>query len=47
MIPTTSNDLQEDFEFTVQPSYTFRLNLRSHRILGNIEELEAIRQTVS
>lgn len=46
MIPTTNNDLQEDLEFEEEPGLGFRLNLRSGRIAGLVDDLESVKQAI-
>lgn len=46
MIPTTSNELQEDLEFEQMPGLGFRLNLRNETIAGLVDEVESIRQAI-
>lgn len=46
MIPTTNNDLQEDLEFEEEPGLGFRLNLRSERITGLVDDLESVKQAI-
>lgn len=46
MLPAAGEMLKQDFKVAPQPSDTFRLDQESKRIVGMIDGLEAIRQTV-
>ncbi|AZK48786.1 DUF2634 domain-containing protein [Paenibacillus lentus] len=45
MIPT-NDGLQHDFELENQPTKTFKLNLDKNRIVGKIDEIEALKQAI-
>lgn len=46
MIPTTNDDLINDFEYEELPTRTFRLNIPSNTITGFTDELEAMKQAI-
>lgn len=46
MIPSVTDDLQNDFEVEQEPSKTFRLDLEKNRILGYTDNIEAVKQAV-
>ena len=47
MIPTNSDLLQKDFEYIIEPSKTYRLNLDNNTISGGyIDGLDALKQAI-
>jgi phage baseplate assembly protein W len=46
MLPVTGDILEQDFKVIEQPSKTFRLVMNSGRIMGMVDGLESIRQSV-
>ncbi|HEX2926160.1 MAG TPA: DUF2634 domain-containing protein [Ruminiclostridium sp.] len=46
MIPFIDDDLQNDFEISVQPSKTYKMNLSQKTIGGWVDGLDAIKQAV-
>lgn len=47
MIPEVTEGLITDFEeVTVQPSKTYKLNITKNRIVGFIDEIEALKQAI-
>lgn len=46
MLPVTGNILEQDFKVVKMPSKTFRLDTEQKRVVGMVDGLEAIRQTV-
>ena len=46
MLPVTGNILEQDFKVVQMPSKTFRLDIEKKRIVGTVDGLEAVRQTV-
>ncbi|QIB68644.1 DUF2634 domain-containing protein [Aminipila butyrica] len=47
MIPQIDTDLQNAFELAErQPSRTYRLDLKSGRIFGTVDQLEAMKQAI-
>ncbi len=46
MIPFVNDDLQPDFEITLQPARTYRLNLNEMRVGGFIDGQEAMKQAI-
>ncbi len=46
MLPVTGNILEQDFKVVQMPSKTFRLDMEKKRVIGTVDGLEAVRQTV-
>lgn len=46
MLPKAENDLQQDFETGILPSLTYKLDFNTNRIIGLIDEKEALKQAV-
>jgi hypothetical protein len=46
MIPKTSDDLKQDFEYQAQPTKTFKLNIGNQTITGSADNLEAMKQAI-
>lgn len=47
MIPQIVNDgLELDFEEVIEPSKNYRLDLQRNRIVGFVDELEAVKQAI-
>ncbi|MDF2886692.1 MAG: hypothetical protein K0R23_1077 [Lacrimispora sp.] len=46
MLPVTGDILEQEFKVIEQPSKTFRLVMNSGRIMGTVDGLESIRQSV-
>ena len=46
MLPVTGNILEQNFKVAQMPSKTFRLDTEKKRIVGTVDGLEAVRQTV-
>lgn len=46
MLPVTGNILEQDIKVVQMPSKTFRLDTETKRVVGTVDGLEAIRQTV-
>ena len=46
MIPQQNDDFTADFEVGVEPSKTYKLNTDNNRIIGYIDEIEALKQAV-
>lgn len=46
MIPQENGDLRQDFEFVTIPSKTYKVNDGTNTIIGSIDGLEALAQTV-
>lgn len=46
LIPKVNDDLQNDFEYEELPSKTFKLNISDQVIIGNADELEAMKQAI-
>lgn len=46
MIPTTNDDLINDFEYEELPTKTFKLNIPSNTIIGFTDGLEAMKQAI-
>jgi hypothetical protein len=47
MIPTAETvDLESDFEIEQEPSKTFMIDYQNGRIVGTVDELEAVKQAV-
>lgn len=46
MLPEYQDELQKDFEVTIYPSNTYRIDLEKKRIIGIIDGLESVKQAV-
>lgn len=46
MIPVLTDDLQQDFTIVSYPTKTYRLDLQKGRINGQVDGLEAVKQSV-
>lgn len=46
MIPSTTAFLEQDFEITEQPTYTYKMNLESNLIRGYTDGQEAMKQAI-
>lgn len=46
MIPTTNDDLQNDFVNEESSTKTFQMNLSSNTIIGMTDEIEAMKQAI-
>lgn len=46
MIPSTSSDLNNPLEFESQEGLGFKLNFKSNRIAGMIDDLESVKQAI-
>lgn len=46
MLPESGSILKQDFEIVQQPSKTFKVDIENQRVIGMIDDLEAIRQAV-
>ncbi|WP_024346924.1 DUF2634 domain-containing protein [Lacrimispora indolis] len=46
MLPVTGNILEQDIKVVQMPSKTFRFDTETKRVVGTVDGLEAIRQTV-
>lgn len=46
MIPVLTDDLQQDFSIVSYPTKTYRLDLQKGRINGQVDGLEAVKQSV-
>lgn len=46
MLPEHEDDLQVDIEEEIEPSKNYRIRLESNRVIGFVDELEAIKQAV-
>lgn len=46
MIPTTSPELQEELDFEEEPGLGFKLNTRSERITGLVDDVESVKQAI-
>ncbi len=47
MIPQQNIDFTVDFEVEVEPSKTYKLNTDMNRIIGSIDQKEALKQAIS
>ena len=46
MIPVTSGNLQQEFEFAKRPSRTFKIHPNTKMIAGYVDKLEAVKQAI-
>lgn len=46
MIPSTTAFLEQDFELEVQPTHTYKMDLKSNLIRGYTDGLEAMKQAI-
>ncbi|WP_438349941.1 DUF2634 domain-containing protein [Paenibacillus sp. FA6] len=46
MIPLINDDLEADFEIEAQSTKTYKLNIDADRIIGFIDEIEALKQSI-
>lgn len=46
MLPVTGNILEQEFKVVQMPSKTFRLDTEKKRVIGTVDGLEAVKQTV-
>ena len=46
MIPQVQDDLKHDFTFISIPSRTFRMNYNAENIVGTVDQIKAVEQTI-
>lgn len=46
MTPQVQDDIKQDFIFTTLPSKTFKMNLDSLTVMGTVDQMEALLQSV-
>ncbi|MCI8331677.1 MAG: DUF2634 domain-containing protein [Clostridiales bacterium] len=46
MIPSTAAFLEQDFEFSEQPTHTYKMNAENNLIRGYADNLEAMKQAI-
>ncbi len=46
MLPSVEEDLTEGYEVEEQPSLTWKLNISSNRVSGEIDQIESIKQAI-